>query len=236
MKWFLRFSLPVILMIGISYGFLDRPLCQWIHDQGIPQQLSSLCMLGHWPPVTDENTGHISLVTQLVEWPPLITGMAPILLIAALFLPSGRARQLLILMGFSVLMTFVLKNDLKWIFSRYWPLTWTHQNLSWISNHAYGFQWFHGKIFLGNDETGSFPSGHTAVAFAALLPIGLIYRRLLLPALFLALMEGFAMVAFDYHFLSDVMAGAMVGIFCTFMVGRLLGVSKHRERLFQANE
>jgi membrane-associated phospholipid phosphatase len=229
MKLFLRFSLPMILLIGLSYVFLDRPLCEWIHGQGIPEQLSSFCMLGHWPPVTSETSGHFSLVTQLVEWPPIITGIAPILLIATFFLPSGRAKQLLIMIGFSVLVTFVLKNDLKWIFSRYWPLTWTHQNLSWISHRAYGFQWFHGRIFLGSDETGSFPSGHTAVAFAALLPVGLVYPRFMPVALLLAVMEALFMVAFDYHFLSDVLAGALVGIFCTLLIDRLITKTGSKE-------
>jgi membrane-associated phospholipid phosphatase len=36
-------------------------------------------------------------------------------------------------------------------------------------------------------------------------------------------MEALFMVAFDYHFLSDVLAGALVGIFCTLLIARLHG-------------
>ena len=125
-------------------------------------------------------------------------------------------------MSVSVLFTFGLKNELKWIFSRDWPLTWTHNNLSWISNHAYGFQWFQGKLLQGNDVTGSFPSGHTAVAFAAFLPIGLIYRRLLPLCIALAIFEGLCMVVMDYHFFSDIVAGGMVGATCTLIVKELI--------------
>ena len=125
-------------------------------------------------------------------------------------------------MGVSILLTFVMKNDLKWIFSRDWPLTWTHNNLSWISNHAYGFQWFQGKLFQGVDATGSFPSGHTAVAFATLTPIGLMFRRAMPYCIVLATLEGLSMIAFDYHFLSDVLAGAIVGVICSLIARRII--------------
>jgi len=200
----LRILIPMILAIGISYEWIDRPLCEWIYNHGIREYLTP--------------------IATLVEWPPLISGIAPLLLVIGLFLPPGRARHLLMLMGFSVLLTFVLKNELKWVFSRYWPMTWTHNNLSWIHDQAYGFQWFQGVPFRGNEETGSFPSGHTAVAFAALLPFGIVYRRFLPFVLVLAGLEGLSMLAFDYHFLSDVLAGMLVGILCVLLVGKLLGI------------
>lgn len=203
MKYFLRFWLPLILVIGVSYQWVDRPLCEWVYNRGLRE--------------------HFSPVATLVEWPPLVTGAAPLLLIAASFLPAGRPRHLLMLTGFSVLVAYVLKNDLKWVFSRYWPMTFV-QNPSWIHDHAYGFQWFQGGVFRGNDQTGSFPSGHSAVAFAALLPLGLVYRRLMAFVLVLAPLEALSMVAFDYHFLSDVLAGSLTGIFCVLLVEKLLGI------------
>ena len=192
----------MIVAIGVSYAWIDRPLCEWIFNHGLREQLLPLA--------------------SLFEWPPLMSGFAPLILIVASMLPPSRQRHLLILFGVSVLMTFVLKNDLKWVFSRYWPMTWTHQNFSWISHRAYGFQWFQGHLFQGNDQTGSFPSGHAAVAFAALLPVGMVYRKFLVIVLTVAAVEALAMVAFDYHFLSDVLAGALVGISCVLMTDRLL--------------
>ncbi len=222
MKIFLRLWLPLLFTIWISYLFLDRPLCEFVHDQGIPEYLTSHCLLEHWPALTHNEGKDASLVVQLVEWPPLMSGIAPLLMIFAFFLKSGRPKYLLNLMGISILLTFVLKNELKWVFSRYWPVTWTHQNLSWISDHAYGFQWFQGRIFLGNDQMGSFPSGHAAIAFAALLPVGMVYRKLMPSIIFLALLEALFMVAFNYHFLSDIIAGIVVGSLCAMLVDRLL--------------
>jgi membrane-associated phospholipid phosphatase len=217
-----RIWLAMIPVLVIAYFFFDRPICEWIHDRGIPDLLCSICRLGSWPPVTHVGNGHPSLIAQLVEWPPMITGIAPLLLIAASFLSPGRPRHLMILLGISVLVTFVVKNDLKWVFSRYWPLTWIHENPSWISNHAYGFQWFQGSFFQGSDRTGSFPSGHAAVAFAALYSVGIVYRRLMGVAMVVAGLEAVAMVAFDYHFLSDILAGSLVGISCALMTDRLI--------------
>jgi membrane-associated phospholipid phosphatase len=192
----------MLLAIGVCYEWIDRPLCEWVYNHGLRE--------------------HLTPIAGLVEWPPVITGIAPLLLLTAWLLPEGRPRQLLTLLGFSILLTFVLKNDLKWVFSRYWPMTWTHDNLSWIHNHAYGFQWFQGKPLQGNDQTGSFPSGHSAVAFAALLPVGIVYRRILPATLALAALEALSMVAFDYHFLSDVLAGTLVGISGVLLTDRLL--------------
>jgi membrane-associated phospholipid phosphatase len=62
------------------------------------------------------------------------------------------------------------------------------------------------------------------VASAALLPFGIVYRRFLPVVLVLAALEGLSMLAFDYHFLSDVLAGMLVGILCVLLVGKLLGI------------
>jgi membrane-associated phospholipid phosphatase len=217
MKLTLRLWIPLLLAIAATYCYLDRPLCDYIYEHNWSQYLISLCLHPRWlPHAASMSTDHYgNLITQIIEWPPIITGLSPFLILIGAFLPRGGWRDVLIVTGFSVLFTFVLKNDLKWIFSRDWPLTWTNNNLSWISNHAYGFQWFQGKIFQANDTTGSFPSGHTAVAFAALLPIGLIFPRFLPLCIILATLEGLSMVLFGYHFLSDVLAGAMVGVGCS---------------------
>jgi len=226
MKTILRLWVPMLIAIIGAYLFVDRPLCQYIYDHAWPQYLCSVCMLGHWPFVHDNVPGNgISIIKLLVEWPPIMTGLAPLLILGALFLPPCRPKQLLIFMGITILVTFVLKNDLKWIFSRDWPLTWTHNNPSWISNHAYGFLWFRGGLFQGTDETGSFPSGHTAVAFAALMPIGFVYRKAMPYLIPVAVSVGLGMIAFDYHFLSDVLAGALVGVTCTLAVESILGTA-----------
>jgi len=225
MKSLLKIWPILLISIIAAYFFVDRQLCQFVYDAALPQHLILLLQrfLG-WIPGIDNNTLPTSrgLISYIVDWPPLLTGLSPFLLLLAAALRPGRGRDLLILMSLSLLFTFVMKNDLKWIFSRNWPMTWINNNPSWIRDHVYGFQWFQGNIFQGNDATGSFPSGHTAVAFATFLPIGLLYRKTLPYCIALASAEGFSMILFDYHFFSDVVAGALVGITCTLVVRTLL--------------
>lgn len=215
----------LLAAIVAAYFFADRPLCEFVYNHALSQHLLEfLKKFLSLPHFINEHSllEHSNLLSRLLDWPPLMSGLSPFLLLLGVFLKPGKGRDLLLLMGLSILLTFVLKNDLKWIFSRNWPLTWTNNNLSWISNHAYGFHWFSGKAFQGDDTTGSFPSGHTAVAFATLLPIGLLHRRALPYCIVIASLEGVAMLLFDYHFLSDVLAGALVGTLCVLAAKTIL--------------
>jgi membrane-associated phospholipid phosphatase len=58
----------------------------------------------------------------------------------------------------------------------------------------------------------SFPSGHTATAFATATVIALLHPRLRWPAFALAALVGLSRVYLGVHFLFDVLAGAALGI------------------------
>jgi undecaprenyl-diphosphatase len=58
----------------------------------------------------------------------------------------------------------------------------------------------------------SFPSGHTATAFAAAAVVGAIYPRLRWPLFALAALVGLSRIYLGVHFALDVVAGAMLGI------------------------
>jgi undecaprenyl-diphosphatase len=57
----------------------------------------------------------------------------------------------------------------------------------------------------------SFPSGHTITAFAVATPIALFYPSLLAGVFFCAVSIAASRVLLGMHFLSDVLAGAVVG-------------------------
>ena len=57
----------------------------------------------------------------------------------------------------------------------------------------------------------SFPSGHTMTAFAIALVISYFYPTLEGPLYFLALSIGFSRIVLGMHYLSDVLAGALLG-------------------------
>jgi membrane-associated phospholipid phosphatase len=89
---------------------------------------------------------------------------------------------------------------------RYWPETWHDNNPSLIGTGAYGFH-----PFEVGDDVGSFPSGHAAriagffSVFWWMLPRGRwLYALVAVPMLV-------ALVAMDYHFVGDVVAGSVLG-------------------------
>ena len=57
----------------------------------------------------------------------------------------------------------------------------------------------------------SFPSGHTMTAFAISLVVSYFYPSLEAPLYFLAISIGVSRVVLGMHFLSDVLAGALLG-------------------------
>jgi undecaprenyl-diphosphatase len=65
----------------------------------------------------------------------------------------------------------------------------------------------------------SFPSGHSISAFAITVPIGLFYPALMAPLLILAISIAASRVILGMHFLSDVIAGCLIGAglgYCSF--------------------
>jgi undecaprenyl-diphosphatase len=57
----------------------------------------------------------------------------------------------------------------------------------------------------------SFPSGHTITAFAVAVPFGLFYPSLLAGLLFCAVSVAASRVVLGLHYLSDVLAGVLIG-------------------------
>lgn len=67
-------------------------------------------------------------------------------------------------------------------------------------------------------ELTSFPSGHTVTAFTLATAISISFPRWSIPAFAAAVAIGLSRVMITSHFLSDVFAGAGVGILCTLAV------------------
>lgn len=113
-------------------------------------------------------------------------------------------------MANSVGLSWFLVNDLKFVFSRYWPVTWIDNNPSLVQDGAYGFQWFHGGVAFA-----SFPSGHMAVATAFAVGVWLAYPRFRWAAIWFPVLIAFGLIGRQYHFVSDIIAGAVVAYVIT---------------------
>ncbi len=118
-------------------------------------------------------------------------------------------RQFLQLAALSVPFAYIIKTFLQCAFGR----TSTRQWL--ISHDPLRFNWF-------NTAGGSFPSGHMTVFTAFGVAIWFIYPRYRRITIWILALLGIALIGTDYHFLSDVIAGAYIGMIVTILIHMLL--------------
>jgi len=78
-----------------------------------------------------------------------------------------------------------------------------------VDGHADPFLYMHP---VWRPDYASMPSGHATTGFAAMAAIALIWPRLRIPMLIYALLIAASRVVLDAHYLSDVIAGAAVGV------------------------
>lgn len=112
-----------------------------------------------------------------------------------------REKQFFQLLSLNVPAAFLCKMGFKQLFGRATPRFWLDHP------DVYGFHWLH-----GGNAYGSFPSGHMAVFTAMILPLWRFYPRYRPLYVSFLLLLASAMIITDYHFLSDVLAGAYLGL------------------------
>lgn len=102
--------------------------------------------------------------------------------------------------GIVLPLSYVLKVFLKWLIGR------TETRIWLFDPSLYGFHWLHGAAgFRG------FPSGHMLVFTPLFLLLWQFYPRYQRYYLLTWIILGMALIITEYHFLSDVLAGGLVG-------------------------
>ncbi|MDZ4818415.1 MAG: phosphatase PAP2 family protein [Planctomycetota bacterium] len=184
------------LMVVVCYFYVDRPVAFFVHRDGV---------------------NHHALFKWLTYPPPLVQSWSPLLLVLLMirrgFGPFRPWQHTLVIACVSLVVADVFRSSIGDISGRYWPETW-FGNPSLIGNGAYGF---HPNFGEGDD--GSFPSGHSARiggflgVWWLMAPRGrVLYAIIGLPMLL-------SLIAMDYHFVSDVIAGSVLGgIIATYAV------------------
>ena len=147
--------------------------------------------------------------TSRLAWALKLPGYFPVTLVIAALLGFFHRRSWsvalpLILSGPLVGIAYTL---MKWIVGRHRPV---------IAIAPFAFHPFaHGLSGLIHAESGlSFPSGHTALAFATATCLTVALRRWSALFLLIASAVGAERILENAHYLSDVIAGAGVGILC----------------------
>lgn len=96
--------------------------------------------------------------------------------------------------------------------------------------------------FRFSSEFASFPSGHSATAFAIAASLGAVWPALRCPLLVIAFWIAFSRVATGAHYVTDTIAGALIGLAAAFlwrgwfaereMIWRLMPDGSYRTRKF----
>jgi membrane-associated phospholipid phosphatase len=188
-KWSIGFLVTVFALF-VSYVWLDRPIALFVHDR--LQRFDLFSKLAYVP----------AIITPLV-----VLAFAAIALRAMSGRPLPRLQTVAVLATASLAVADAVKDQLKFAFGRTWPETWVRNNLSFIRDGVYGFNPFH-----GGPGFAAFPSGHMTAICAVMSVLWICYPRFrLLYAIAIAAVA-VGLVAADFHFVGDVIAGGFLGV------------------------
>ena len=191
----LRTLIATAFCIGavlICYFWIDRPVAFFVYDHRI-NKIQVFRWLTYPPPEV-QNWSALALTILMVRraWGSFL-----------------RWQKTLFVACLSLIVADDFRISLGDVFGRYWPETWTHDNPSLIGTGKYGFH-----PFQRGDDVGSFPSGHATriLAFATVWLIAIPRNRILqVVVIVLSASMLVSLVAMNYHFVSDVIAGSVLG-------------------------
>jgi membrane-associated phospholipid phosphatase len=178
-----------IVLVVICYFWVDRSVAFFVYDHRI-NKIEVFRWLTYPPP-------------EMQNWSALVLTS---LLVRRALGPFLRWQKVLLVACISVIVADDFRISLGDVFGRYWPETWTHDNPSLIGTGTYGFH-----PFQSSDDVGSFPSGHACriLGFAGVWMIAMPGTRVI--AMVLCVPMLLSPVAMNYHFVSDVIAGSVLG-------------------------
>jgi membrane-associated phospholipid phosphatase len=177
------------ILVLLCCCFVDRPVAQFLDD--------------HWffPP-------------DLLRWPTILSAClwwaaaAAIVVVVVwrIWKPAGRGQTVLLAVSASLIVSTLLKWLLKWGFGRTWPGHPPYDKPSLFAGGRYGFY-----PFQAAPEFTAFPSGHAATTFSVLAVLWLSYPRWRWLWAIIGIGLCTALVGLNFHFVGDVIAGAMLG-------------------------
>lgn len=178
-----------ILAVVVCYFWVDRTVAFFVYDHHI-NSIKLFRWLTYPPP-------------EVQNWSAL---MLTVLMVRRARGPFEKWQKVLFVACISLIVADTFRISLGDVFGRYWPETWTHDNPSLIGTGTYGFH-----PFQRGDDVGSFPSGHACriLGFAGVWMIAMPGTRVVVMVLSVPMLV--SLVAMNYHFVSDVIAGSVLG-------------------------
>ena len=192
-----------IAVVLVCYFWIDRPVAFFVYRHHI-NEFKIFYWLTYPPP-------------EVQTWSPLVLA---VLLVRRAWKPFLRWQKVVVVACVSLIVADQFRIGLGDICGRYWPETWTHDNPSLIGDGAYGFH-----PFQRGDDLGSFPSGHAAriLSFATVWLIATPRSRVIGALICTPMLV--SLVAMNYHFVSDVIAGSVLGGLIAMYAAHVSGLS-----------
>jgi membrane-associated phospholipid phosphatase len=200
-KTLLSVVLALLGAVLLSIVFIDRPLAAFAYQQlgGVRHAAGAVTTALEWIFAFEVSKYLYAFVLLLIG--------------AALHLVDrryGRAR-FWYFVGATLLLSRVISGTLKNVFERLRPLESIRDGRT-------------GDFFV--DGGSAFPSGHSAFYFGLFFPLALLFPRLRWLFIALAAIGALARVFEVDHYLSDVLASAVVAVLLTAGLAKLLGVPR----------
>jgi len=182
--------LLVALFALISVASFDKPVAILVHD---------LFGTRHFGRLAHSPGQSIPLISSVIF---VICGFA-----ALLGRRFSRLETAVLLCTISLVVTEVIKNQLKFVFGRTWPDSWAPGILSLIHDNQFGFHFFHPGVSFG-----SFPSGHAAAVAAVMSALWILFPKLRAGCGICVAAADVGLVFLNLHFISDVVVGTFLGV------------------------
>lgn len=186
--------LVCLVLTVLSIAAIDRPIADYSH--------------AHWR----VNQTFFSAMTKIVDPVPVYAGLVTGgYVIAALFgIRPGPKGMIALRIALAILVAITLKEQIKFLAGRTWPETWTNNNPSYIKDGVYGFFPMKGWGSLGRGYH-AFPSGHMTMIAVASVSVALNWPHLRWLMTIPVAIVAIGMVGANYHWVSDLIAGAFLG-------------------------
>jgi membrane-associated phospholipid phosphatase len=193
------------LLVAVSIAFVDRPVATWVHEHLGVKRFVWFSTTYFGPKLAFGPFG-------LMASPAAVFPMAAALLFVALALAAyagwrlGKPSRIVLALCVAVFAANEIVSFVKGMFGRTWPESWLGDNPSWIRDGVFGFFPFHGGA-----DWASFPSGHMAIVTAAATLLWVVWPDLRIAWAGLVAVVAIGLIAGNYHFASDVIAGLYFG-------------------------